>query len=52
MPAYSLSVEEPLSGLKIGLPSEYFAAGCDPEVDAVVRAAADFTNRWGPCSST
>ncbi len=45
--AYSLSVEQPLTGLRIGLPSEYFAAGLDPEVDAVVRAAADLYESSG-----
>ena len=47
VPAYSLSVEEPLAGLTIGLPSEYFATGCDPEVEAVVRAAADLYQSLG-----
>ena len=47
VPAYSLSVEQPLAGLRIGLPTEYFAAGLDPEVDAVVRAAADLYESLG-----
>jgi aspartyl-tRNA(Asn)/glutamyl-tRNA(Gln) amidotransferase subunit A len=45
--AYSLTVEQPLTGLRIGLPTEYFAAGLDPEVDAVVREAADLYESWG-----
>ncbi|HEX4070952.1 MAG TPA: Asp-tRNA(Asn)/Glu-tRNA(Gln) amidotransferase subunit GatA, partial [Planctomycetaceae bacterium] len=45
--AYSLSVEQPLAGLRIGLPTEYFAAGLDSQVDAVVRAAADLYESWG-----
>jgi aspartyl-tRNA(Asn)/glutamyl-tRNA(Gln) amidotransferase subunit A len=45
--AYSQSVEQPLSGLRIGLPTEYFAAGLDPEVEAVVRAAAELYESLG-----
>ena len=31
--------EKPLAGLKIGLPKEFFASGCTPEVMALVEAA-------------
>jgi aspartyl-tRNA(Asn)/glutamyl-tRNA(Gln) amidotransferase subunit A len=41
VPAYSETLEQPLAGLRIGLPAEYFAAGLDPEVAAAVHAAAD-----------
>lgn len=47
VPAYTLTVEQPLAGLRIGLPAEYFAAGLDPEVDAAVRAAADLYESLG-----
>jgi aspartyl-tRNA(Asn)/glutamyl-tRNA(Gln) amidotransferase subunit A len=47
VPAYTLTVEQPLSGLRIGLPAEYFAAGLDPEVEAVVQAAADLYQSLG-----
>jgi aspartyl-tRNA(Asn)/glutamyl-tRNA(Gln) amidotransferase subunit A len=30
---------KPLSGLRLGMPKEYFGAGVDPDVDASVRAA-------------
>ncbi|HEY0706096.1 MAG TPA: Asp-tRNA(Asn)/Glu-tRNA(Gln) amidotransferase subunit GatA [Polyangia bacterium] len=36
-----------LSGLRIGLPAEYFAAGMDPEVETAVRAAIDELGRAG-----
>src|SRR5580692_7626256 len=41
VPAYSEIIEQPLAGLRIGLPAEYFAAGLDPEVAAAITAAAD-----------
>ena len=36
---YSRDLEKPLSGLRIGLPKEFFGEGCDAEVMAAVRAA-------------
>jgi aspartyl-tRNA(Asn)/glutamyl-tRNA(Gln) amidotransferase subunit A len=36
---YSLNLEKPLNGLRIGLPKEFFGEGCDAEVMAAVRAA-------------
>ena len=36
---YSLDLEKPLNGLRIGLPKEFFGEGCDAEVMAAVRAA-------------
>jgi len=36
---YCSALEQPLAGLRIGLPKEFFGAGCDPEVMAAVRAA-------------
>ena len=36
---YSRNLEKPLSGLRIGLPKEFFGDGCDAEVMAAVRAA-------------
>jgi aspartyl-tRNA(Asn)/glutamyl-tRNA(Gln) amidotransferase subunit A len=41
VPEYGRTLEQPLSGLRIGLASEYFAAGLDPEVASAIRAAAD-----------
>ncbi|HEY5283981.1 MAG TPA: Asp-tRNA(Asn)/Glu-tRNA(Gln) amidotransferase subunit GatA, partial [Polyangia bacterium] len=36
-----------LSGMRVGVPSEYFQAGMDPEVEAAVRAALDELVRAG-----
>jgi aspartyl-tRNA(Asn)/glutamyl-tRNA(Gln) amidotransferase subunit A len=38
VPAYSDSVGQPVTGLKIGVPSEYFGQGLDEEVCAAVEA--------------
>lgn len=37
VPDYTRVLEDGLSGLRIGLPREYFGEGLDPEVDEVVR---------------
>ena len=47
VPEYGRSLEQPLSGLRIGLASEHFAAGLDPEVASAVRAAADVYRSLG-----
>jgi aspartyl-tRNA(Asn)/glutamyl-tRNA(Gln) amidotransferase subunit A len=39
VPEYSRTVEEPLSGLKIGIAGEHFTEGLDPEVESAVRTA-------------
>lgn len=39
VPDYVESLNAPLSGLKIGLPKEYFGDGLDPEVEKAVREA-------------
>jgi aspartyl-tRNA(Asn)/glutamyl-tRNA(Gln) amidotransferase subunit A len=36
---YTLNLEKPLNGLRIGLPKEFFGEGCDADVMAAVRAA-------------
>ena len=36
---YSRDLTQPLAGLRIGLPKEFFGAGCDPEVMAAVQEA-------------
>src|SRR5580704_6702344 len=38
VPDYSRSVGEPVHGLKIGVPKEYFGEGLDPEVRSAVEA--------------
>ncbi|WP_088252211.1 Asp-tRNA(Asn)/Glu-tRNA(Gln) amidotransferase subunit GatA [Fimbriiglobus ruber] len=39
VPAYTKSLGEPIKGLKIGVPREFFDAGLDAEVEASIRAA-------------
>ena len=39
VPRYSQSVEQPLEGLRIGVPVEHFAEGLDGEVEKAVREA-------------
>jgi aspartyl-tRNA(Asn)/glutamyl-tRNA(Gln) amidotransferase subunit A len=39
VPAYRARLEEPLAGLTIGVPREYFGEGLDAEVESAVQAA-------------
>ncbi|MBW5798498.1 Asp-tRNA(Asn)/Glu-tRNA(Gln) amidotransferase subunit GatA [Halomonas elongata] len=39
VPDYTADLDAPLSGLKIGLPREYFGDGLSPEVESAVREA-------------
>ena len=39
VPDYTDTLKAPLSGLKIGLPKEYFGDGLDPDVEKAVRDA-------------
>ncbi|MBB3329968.1 aspartyl-tRNA(Asn)/glutamyl-tRNA(Gln) amidotransferase subunit A [Halomonas campaniensis] len=39
VPDYTEELDAPLTGLKIGLPREYFGDGLDPEVEAATREA-------------
>ena len=39
VPTYSLTVDQPLAGLRIGVPVEHFAEGLDGEVERAVREA-------------
>jgi aspartyl-tRNA(Asn)/glutamyl-tRNA(Gln) amidotransferase subunit A len=41
VPDYSRELAKPVKGMKIGVPSEYFADGLDPEVRAAVESAID-----------
>jgi aspartyl-tRNA(Asn)/glutamyl-tRNA(Gln) amidotransferase subunit A len=47
VPEYSRTLEQPLSGLRIGLATEHFASGLDPEVASTVHAAADVYRSLG-----
>ena len=44
---YTAGLEQPLAGLRIGLPKEFFGDGCDPAVMVAVRAAIAEYERLG-----
>ncbi len=39
VPAYTLTLDQPVTGLRIGVPKEFFGQGLDAEVGAAVQAA-------------
>jgi aspartyl-tRNA(Asn)/glutamyl-tRNA(Gln) amidotransferase subunit A len=47
VPDYAAALYQPLSGLRIGLPAQYFDAGLDPAVGDAVRAALGELERLG-----
>jgi aspartyl-tRNA(Asn)/glutamyl-tRNA(Gln) amidotransferase subunit A len=47
VPDYAAACREPIAGLRIGVPDEYFADGLDAEVDRAVRAAIAELERLG-----
>jgi aspartyl-tRNA(Asn)/glutamyl-tRNA(Gln) amidotransferase subunit A len=47
VPAYSRTVNDPVKGLRIGVPREFFGAGLDGEIEAAVRAALKEYERQG-----
>ncbi|MCO7244828.1 Asp-tRNA(Asn)/Glu-tRNA(Gln) amidotransferase subunit GatA [Halomonas sp. Mc5H-6] len=47
VPDYAETLNAPLSGLKIGLPTEYFGEGLDPEVEKAVREAVSVYESLG-----
>jgi aspartyl-tRNA(Asn)/glutamyl-tRNA(Gln) amidotransferase subunit A len=47
VPEYSRKVEEPLTGLKIGIAKEHFVGGLDREVEKAIRAALDVYRSLG-----
>jgi aspartyl-tRNA(Asn)/glutamyl-tRNA(Gln) amidotransferase subunit A len=47
VPDYVAGLVEPLAGLRIGLPKEYFGEGLDPQVAKAVEAAVDEYKRLG-----
>jgi aspartyl-tRNA(Asn)/glutamyl-tRNA(Gln) amidotransferase subunit A len=47
VPSYSQSVDQPLSGLRVGYAKEHFAEGLDAEIAAAVRAALDVYRSMG-----
>ena len=44
---YTRDLKKPLSGVRIGLPKEFFGAGCDADVMAAVQAAIDEYRKLG-----
>jgi aspartyl-tRNA(Asn)/glutamyl-tRNA(Gln) amidotransferase subunit A len=47
VPDYRSTLEQPLSGLRVGVAPEHFAAGLDEEVASAVHAAADIYRSLG-----
>jgi aspartyl-tRNA(Asn)/glutamyl-tRNA(Gln) amidotransferase subunit A len=47
VPDYSATLNDDISGLRIGLPKEYFGEGLDPEIAKSVEAAIDEYRRMG-----
>jgi len=47
VPNYAAEIEQPVSGLRIGVPEDYFGAGIDPEVKANVESAIGQLEKLG-----
>jgi aspartyl-tRNA(Asn)/glutamyl-tRNA(Gln) amidotransferase subunit A len=47
VPPYTKSFEQPVKGLRIGVPREYFGEGIDAEVESAIRAALKEYERLG-----
>jgi aspartyl-tRNA(Asn)/glutamyl-tRNA(Gln) amidotransferase subunit A len=47
VPDYLAEMQQPVAGLKIGVPAEYFADGLDPEVRAAVEGTIDRLRQAG-----
>ena len=47
VPDYSKSLKESISGLKIGIPKEYFGEGIEPEVEKIIRTAIKEYEKMG-----
>ena len=47
VPDYLIGLEDSIKGLKIGIPTEYFIEGLDPEVAAVTNAAKEILRSLG-----
>ena len=41
VPDYAAGIDEPVEGLRVGLPNEFFSDALDAEIHAAIRAAAD-----------
>ncbi|MBI3629404.1 MAG: Asp-tRNA(Asn)/Glu-tRNA(Gln) amidotransferase subunit GatA, partial [Candidatus Rokubacteria bacterium] len=47
VPDYAAALRQPITGLRIGVPEEYFVEGMDPEVERAVREAIAVLERLG-----
>jgi aspartyl-tRNA(Asn)/glutamyl-tRNA(Gln) amidotransferase subunit A len=47
VPDYVQALEQPVNGLRIGVPAEYFGEGLDPEVRAAVESAIEHLRQAG-----
>ena len=47
VPDYSAALNDSLSGLRIGLPKEFFGAGLDPDIGRLIHAAVDEYRKLG-----
>ncbi len=47
VPSYTDALNGSLDGLRIGLPKEYFGAGCHPEIEAAIQAAIKELEKLG-----
>jgi aspartyl-tRNA(Asn)/glutamyl-tRNA(Gln) amidotransferase subunit A len=47
VPSYSQTVDQPLTGLRVGVAKEHFVEGLDPEVEKAVRSAIDVYRSLG-----
>jgi len=47
VPDYSASLKQPVKGLRIGIPKEYFGEGIDPEVAAAIKKSIDWFSAEG-----
>lgn len=47
VPDYAAEMEKPITGLRIGVPEDYFGAGLDPEVKAKVQAGIALLEKLG-----
>lgn len=47
VPDYVAALDQPLTGVRVGISSEYFSEGLDPQVRDTVRAAIDLMQREG-----
>jgi aspartyl-tRNA(Asn)/glutamyl-tRNA(Gln) amidotransferase subunit A len=47
VPEYLAEIEKPITGLRIGVPEDYFGAGLDPEVKAKVQAGIALLEKLG-----